>query len=405
MMRNLLFFLPVFLLIISCTRQPEIAQWRGPNRDGHYPDKGLLKQWPADGPKLLWATDTVGDGYGSPVVTHDGLFITGAIDSTGYLYSFDLKGNLLWKVAYGPEWATNFPGSRSAPTVVDDLVYAVSGKGEMACLNRIDGSKVWSVNLFTDLHGKNTIFGYSEGLLVKDQMIYCAPGGADTNVVALDRFTGKMIWKCKGVSQLSAFCSPKIIQQGKHNILLTFSELSMLGIDADDGKLLFTHKQDTACNVLSNTPIFDNGFLYYVAGDGNRTVKLKLGDNGESIKEVWRCKPFDNIMGGVVQLDNRLIATGHRKQELMSLDMKKGMVTQSLKIGRGATIEADGMIYLYDEKGTVHLVDPTGDELKEVSTFKVTRGTKEHFSHPVIGNGVLYIRHGKSLMAYDIRKS
>jgi len=405
MMRNLLFFLPVFLLIISCTRQPEIAQWRGPNRDGHYPDKGLLKQWPADGPKLLWATDTVGDGYGSPVVTHDGLFITGAIDSTGYLYSFDLKGNLLWKVAYGPEWATNFPGSRSAPTVVDDLVYAVSGKGEMACLNRIDGSKVWSVNLFTDLHGKNTIFGYSEGLLVKDQMIYCAPGGADTNVVALDRFTGKMIWKCKGVSQLSAFCSPKIIQQGKHNILLTFSELSMLGIDADDGKLLFTHKQDTACNVLSNTPIFDNGFLYYVAGDGNRTVKLKLGDNGESIKEVWRCKPFDNIMGGVVQLDNRLIATGHRKQELMSLDMKKGMVTQSLKIGRGATIEADGMIYLYDEKGNVHLVDPTGDELKEVSTFKVTRGTKEHFSHPVIGNGVLYIRHGKSLMAYDIRKS
>jgi len=405
MMRNLLLFLPVLLLIISCASQPEIAQWRGPNRDGHYPDKGLLKQWPAEGPQLLWATDTVGDGYGSPVVTHDGLFITGAIDSTAYLYSFDLKGNLRWKVAYGPEWATNFPGSRSAPTVVDDLVYAVSGKGEMACLNRIDGSKVWSVNLFTDLHGKNTIFGYSEGLLVKDQMIYCAPGGADTNVVALDRFTGKMIWKCKGVSQLSAFCSPKIIQQGKHNILLTFSELSMLGIDADDGKLLFTHKQDTACNVLSNTPIFDNGFLYYVAGDGNRTVKLKLGDNGESIKEVWRCKPFDNIMGGVVQLDNRLIATGHRKQELMSLDMKKGMVTQSLKIGRGATIEADGMIYLYDEKGNVHLVDPTGDELKEVSTFKVTRGTKEHFSHPVIGNGVLYIRHGKSLMAYDIRKS
>jgi len=404
-MRRLIFALPLLVLIVSCTRQPEIAQWRGPNRDGHYPDKGLLKQWPAEGPKLIWATDTVGDGYGSPVVTHDGLFITGAIDSTGYLYSFDLKGNLRWKVAYGPEWATNFPGSRSAPTVVDDLVYAVSGKGEMACLNRIDGSKVWSVNLFTDLHGKNTIFGYSEGLLVKDQMIYCAPGGADTNVVALDRFTGKMIWNCKGVGQLSAFCSPKIIQQGKHNILLTFSELSMLGIDANDGKLLFTHKQDTLGNVHSNAPIFDKGYLYYVAGDGNRTVKLKLAEDGESIKEVWRCKPFDNIMGGVVQLGNQLIATGHRKQELMSLDMQKGIVTQSLKIGRGATIEADGMVYLYDEKGNVHLVDPTGDELKEVSTFKVTRGTKEHFSHPVIGNGVLYIRHGKSLMAYDIRKS
>lgn len=364
-----------------------------------------MKQWPAEGLRLLWASDSVGDGYGSPVITKDALFITGAIDSTAYLYSFGLKGNLRWKVSYGPEWATNFPGSRSAPTVVDDLVYVVSGKGEMACINRKDGSKVWSGNLFTDLHGKNTIFGYSEGLLVKDQMIYCTPGGADTNVVALNRFTGKMIWKSKGVGQVSAFCSPRIIQRGKHNILLTFSELSMLGIDADDGKLLFSHKQDTLSNVHSNAPIFDKGFLYYVAGDGNRTVKLKLADDGESIKEVWRNKPFDNIMGGVVQLDNRLIATGHRKQELMSLDMGSGKVTQQLKIGRGATIYADGMIYLYDEKGNFHLVDPAGGGLKEVSTFKVTRGTKEHFSHPVIGNGVLYIRHGKSLMAYDIKNS
>ena len=404
-MRPLLLLLPILLLIVSCSRQPEIAQWRGPNRDGHYPDKNLLKQWSAEGPKLLWASDSVGDGYGSPVITKDALFITGAIDSTGYLYSFDLKGNRRWKVAYGPEWATNFPGSRSAPTVVDDLIYVVSGKGEMACINREDGSKVWSVNLFTDLHGKNTIFGYSEGLLVKDPMIYCTPGGADTNVVALNRFTGKMIWKSKGVGQISAFCSPRIIQRGKHNILLTFSELSMLGIDADNGKLLFSHKQDTLGNVHSNAPIFDKGFLYYVAGDGNRTVKLKLADDGESITEVWRNKPFDNIMGGVVQLDNRLIATGHRKQELMSLDMESGKVTHQLKIGRGATIYADGMIYLYDEKGNFHLVDPAGGGLKEVSTFKVTRGTKEHFSHPVIGNGVLYIRHGKSLMAYDIKNS
>ncbi len=110
-------------------------------------------------------------------------------------------------------------------------------------------------------------------------------------------------------------------------------------------------------------------------------------------------------MGGVVQVGNQIIATGHRKQELMSLDMESGKVTSELKIGRGATIYADGMIYLYDEKGNVHLVNPNGSELKEVSTFKVTRGTKEHFSHPVIGNGVLYICHGKSLMAYDLKQA
>ena len=178
----------------------------------------------------------------------------------------------------------------------------------------------------------------------------------------------------------------------------------MLGIDADNGKLLFSHKQDTMGNVHSNAPIYDNGYLYYVAGDGNRAVKLKLSEDGESITEVWRCKSFDNIMGGVVQVDNRLIATGHRKQELMSLNMESGLVTQQLKIGRGATIFADGMIYLYDERGIVHLVDPNGTELKEVSNFKISKGTKEYFSHPVIANSTLYIRHGKSLLAYDIRQ-
>jgi len=397
--------LPVLFLIVACSTQPEVAQWRGPNRDGRYPGSGLLKQWPKDGPQLLWASDQVGDGYGSPVVTHDAVFVTGAIDSTAWLFSFDLKGSLRWKAAYGPEWTQGFPGSRSAPTVVDNLVYVSSGKGDLVCLDRKDGRKIWSVNLFSDLHGKNTMFGYSEGLIVKDQMIYCSPGGADTNVVALDRFSGKLIWKCKGMGQLSAFCSPRIIQHGKHNILLTFSELSMLGIDADNGKLLFTHKQDTAGNVHSNAPIYQDAYLWYVAGDGNRTVKLKLAADGESISEVWRCLPFDNIMGGVVQVDNHLIATGHRRLELMSLDMESGQVTRQLKIGRGATIYADGMIYLYDEKGNMHLIDPNGGDLKEVSSFKINRGTREHFAHPVIGNGALFMRHGKSLMAYNIKQS
>ncbi len=404
-MRLFIFIFPALLLFISCSSQPEIAQWRGPNRDGSYPATGLLKAWPKDGPQLLWSSDKIGDGYGSPVVTHNALFVTGSIDSTAYLFSFDLKGNLNWKVPYGPEWEQGFPGSRSAPTVVDNLVYVSTGKGEIACLKRDNGEKIWSVNLFTTLHGKNTIFGYSEGLLVKDQMVYCTPGGADTNVVALNRYTGKLIWNCKGVGQLSAFCSPKLLQYGKHNILLTFSELAMLGIDADNGKLLFTHKQDTIGNVHSNAPIYQNGYLWYVAGDGNRTVKLKLSEDGEKISEVWRSRPFDNIMGGVIQIGNRLIATGHRRLEMMSLDMESGRITQQLKIGRGSTIYADGMVYLYDEKGNIHLVDPAAEGLKEISTFKITQGTKEHFAHPVIGNGTLYIRHGKSLMAYNIRQT
>jgi hypothetical protein len=61
------------------------------------------------------------------------------------------------------------------------------------------------------------------------------------------------------------------------------------------------------------------------------------------------------------------------------------------------------MLYLYNEKGQVGLVRPDGPKMELVSSFKLTRGTKAHFSHPVINKGILYIRHGKSLMAFDVR--
>ena len=180
--------------------------------------------------------------------------------------------------------------------------------------------------------------------------------------------------------------------------------MAFLGLDGKTGELLFTHKMDTAGNLHGNIPVLDGNELIYTEGDGNRTVKLKLADDDSSVSEVWRNRSFDNIMGGVVRLGDKIYGTAHRQMYLKCLDMHTGQVTDSIKMFRGSTIAADDMLYVYTEKGVVNLVNPKPEGMQLVSSFKVTKGSKEFFTHPVIHDGVLYLRHGEALMAYSIRK-
>jgi outer membrane protein assembly factor BamB len=403
-MKNLLIILSA-LLLVGCTKKAEpMSEWRGPNRSGVYNETGLLKQWPAEGPKLIWAIDSTGRGYGSPVVAASQIFISGEIDSTIYLYAYNLEGKLLWKSAYGQEWVKNFPGSRSTPTVVGDLIYVCSGKGDIACIEKKSGKIKWSLNMVTDLKGIINMFGYAGSLLVNGDLVYCQPGGIDNNVVALNRFTGKVTWTQKAVGQLEAYHSPIVIKRGNRDLLLTFSEDCFLGLDGQTGQLLWTQPQDTAGNLHGNVPVLEGNDLIYTEGDGNKTVKLKLSGDGSAISEVWRNPWFDNIMGGVVKIGNKIYGTAHRQMYLKCLDMNSGRVTDSIKMFRGSTIAADGMLYIYTEKGDVNLVNPKPEGMEIASTFKVTKGSKEFFTHPVIHNGILYLRHGEALMAYSIRK-
>ncbi len=404
-MKYFLIILSAVLFLSFTKKNEQVSQWRGPNRSGVYPDKGLLTQWPAEGPKLLWAVDSTGHGFGSPVIADDQLFINGETDSISYLYAYNLDGKLLWKTAFGQEWVKNYPGSRSTPTVVGNLVYVSSGKGEIACLDKKSGSIKWSLNMVSDLKGTINMFGYAESLLVNGDLVYCQPGGPENNVVALNRFTGKTVWAQKAVGQVEAYNSPIVIKRGNRDLLLTFSEDCFLGLDGQTGQLLWTQPQDTAGNLHGNIPVVDGNDLIYTEGDGNHTVKLKLSDDGSSISEVWRNPWFDNIMGGVVRIGDKIYGTAHRQMYLKCLDMNSGLVTDSLKMFRGSTISADGMLYVYTEKGEVNLVNPKPEGMQLVSSFKIIRGSKEFFTHPVIHNGVLYIRHGESLMAYDIRKN
>lgn len=392
----------------SCTEQKtKVSQWRGTERNGIYNETGLLKSWPETGPELLWSFEGLGNGYGSPVVSNGKVFVNGEIDSTAYLFCFDLKGNILWKSPYGKEYtgsgfSAGFPGGRSTPTIVENLAYVSSGTGKIACFETEKGVEKWSIDMVTDLKGLSNEFGYSESLIVEGDRVYCFPGGPESNVVALNRLTGEIVWTSKALADTVSFCSPTIIASKERKVLVTFSVSYIFGLDVSTGELLWSQKQDSIkYGVQGNTPIYENGFLYYI-GDGNGLVKLAVAEDGKSVSEVWRNPGMQNGTGGFVIVDNTIYATSSN-QKLLGIDKNTGVLSDSLRIGRACTIYADGHLYCYSDKTEMNLISLENGKIEKISSFKTKPGTKEALAHPAISDGILFVRHGNILLAYNIK--
>jgi outer membrane protein assembly factor BamB len=229
----------------------------------------------------------------------------------------------------------------------------------------------------------------------------------------MNRFTGKLIWSNKGFGERSGYNSPKLIEHGGKKIIVTFSAYHLMGLEIETGKLLWSHEQDNfpvdkrtlgSGDTHSNTVIYDNGAIYYAAGDGNCGVKLNLSKDGTKISQSWRNPGFDSFMGGIVKIGDYLYGCGTAKTDLRSINANSGDIADSLRIGSGAIISADNMLYYYNHKGELALLAYSQGKMQKVSSFRITKGTNQHFSHPVINKGILYQRHGGVLMAFDIRK-
>jgi outer membrane protein assembly factor BamB len=408
-------FLTISAIIISLVflaGKPEIHEWRGAGRTGVYPDKDLLKKWPETGPAEVLRIANIGNGFVSPVFTEDRFYISGEVDSMTVLFCFDLRGQKQWQTVLGREWMKTYPGSRSAPTIAGDLLYIGNGLGNLYCVKCADGKVVWSKDLALDFGAKPPYHGHSAAPLVDEEKVYWMPGGKEFNMVALNRFTGKLIWSNKGFGEVEGYNSPKLIELPSGKIVVTFSAYHMMGFDASGGKLLWSHEQDNFPpdkripgngDTHSNTVLYEDGAIYYAAGDGNCGVKLKLSADGSTITQEWRNKRFDSFMGGIVKLGNYLYGCGTAKPQLLSVNATTGLMADSLHVGTGAVIAADNMLYYYNQKGDMNLVSVNNGKMALISSFRITEGTLQHFSHPVINKGLLWQRHGNLLLAFDIR--
>lgn len=402
-MNQLFTILIVFVCLSITANSQEATQWRGTNSSGIYTVAKLAPQWPAEGPQVLWSYDSLGQGFSSPAFANNKIYINGMVSGQAVLFVLDLKGKELQQIKYGKEFDASYPGSRSTPTVCGDLIYLLTGHGNLTCLNLKTGKTVWQKDFIKGYGGSNITWGYTESILVDGDKLFCTPGGKTNNVMALNRLTGETIWACPGMGELSAYCTPLLIKLPARQLLVTHTTHHVLGIDASTGKLLWNFEHSNQWAVHPNTPIYQDGGLFVFSGWGQGGEKLAISADGSSVTKEWEIKSFDNRQGGAVLINGYLYGSGDNGRSWQCVDWKTGeQKYASIEMGKGVCIAANDKLIGYSEKGELFMAEANPAAFKIISKTKVTLGSEQHWAHPVIYNGILYVRHGNALIAYQI---
>jgi outer membrane protein assembly factor BamB len=391
----------------------QLYEWRGPGRTGIYNETGLLKSWPESGPKLLWETTGMGDGYSSVTVTDNTIYVTGRKDKSDILIALTLDGKKKWETIYGEAWTTNHTGSRCTPTVYNGNIFLVSGSGDIVCIGP-DGRVRWSKNHYKLYDSKPLMFGISESPLIVDNMVIASPGGKKASMVAFNINDGNVVWEAESMNQEPQYVNPKLIEYAGRKMIVTVMGNDIFAVDAKDGKILwkvdYTGINAATGRVMKNhaiTPTYRDGCILIADGYNWVSLKLKLSADGNSVEKVWENRNFDPQMGGVVLLGDNIYGTNHMSKPVnmwVCVDWNSGKTLWTSKwYNQGSIISADGMLYLFEEKsGHVALAKPDATKLNIVSEFQITKGEGPFWAHPVISKGRLYIRHGDVLMVYQI---
>lgn len=403
-----------FLIITSVAAHGQLNEWRGPGRSGIYNEKGLLDRWPANGPELLWEAAQMGDGYSSPTVTDDAIYVTGRKDDSDVLTALTLQGKKKWETVYGKAWVTNHTGSRCIPTYYNGKIFLVSGSGDLVCIGT-DGRIKWSKNHYSMFDGKPNQFGISESPLVVDNKVIASPGGKKASVAAFNIENGELAWKAEPVDQQPQYINPKLIEYAGKKMIVTVMGTYIFAVDAEDGKILwklnYAEANGATGDIRKNhaiTPVYRDGNILIANGYSWVALKLKLSPDGKNVEKVWENRNFDPQLGGVVLTGNKLFAANHQAQPAdfwICVDWNTGKTLWTQKwYARGSVISADNKLILFEERsGHVGLAVPDDSKLNVVSEFQVKKGDGPFWAHPVVKDGNLYIRHGDYLMVYRIK--
>ena len=398
----------------------EWGQWHGPRRDNLSVDTGLVTSWPDGGPSVVWSVEGIGKGFSTVSVAGGYIYIAGIVNKKeGVLSKIGLDGNVVWRKPYGAEWYRNYGSSRSTPTINDGCAYLMTGLGEVVCLDIETGEKKWAVNTFDKYGGKKPFFGVAESVFVDDTKVYCMAGGKNASVVALDKKNGQEVWTTKELSEKISYCSPIVIDHYGKKQLVTVLADSLVGIDIADGGVLWKCGKKSfynpdgdrrGSNCDTNTPIYKDGCVFVSTGYEQGCAKMRISKDSRTVTVVWRNFELDNHHGGIVLVDGKLYGAGwdgNTKGDWLCVDWESGetLYTHSWDRNKGSLTYADGMLYCYAEKtGNFALVKADPAKFDIVSWFTVKYGEDEHWAHPVVLDGRLYVRHGDVLKAYDVKK-
>jgi outer membrane protein assembly factor BamB len=376
--------------------------WRGPNRDGKSLDRGLLKEWPTDGPKLLWKTEVIGVGFSSVAVSGGKVYISGDQDGKLMLFAFSRDGQLLWKVEHGksrggPE------GSRATPVIDNRNLYLLNGHGLIGCFDANTGDLKWS-HTAKEFGGSPGGWGYAESVLIYKNKAVFKPGGENC-VVALDKTSGQTLWTSSGFEAGPEYSSCLLVTFEDVPMIVSGSNRGIFAVEAETGKILWSNDWSARNTANCPTPAYADGYVFWSNGYGKGGICLKLKKQGDKVtaEQAWTTKELTCHHGGYIIHQGHIYGNHEGGWACLELATGKRQWFERA-VGKGSLCFADAMLYLFSETGGLAglaTCSPEGLELK--GRVKVA-GKGPSWAHPVVSGGRLYLRYDTNLYCFDVKR-
>ena len=403
-------------------KKPDVArkpgfwpQWRGPNRDNVSTESGLLKEWPEDGPPLLWQAEGLGEGIASVAIAGGRVVTLGYRDEQEFVTAVSAEtGEQLWMKSIGPAVKESplmrWLGQRT-PTLDGDRVYALRSDGDLVCLHVDDGRELWRKSYRNEFGKIRRYWGICDYPLVDGDKLICTPGGTKATIVALDKYRGGVIWKTKvGENELRNYAAMVATEGGGIRQYITYLKKRLVGVAAEDGRVLWQYEGGRHSTAHSVSPIARGDSILAYGGYGGGRVMLKLAAEGDGVelKEVYsHGGSLDAFQDSTLWIGDQVHALAARNVLIRfdALDGKKHTLYKRLGRGSMSMTYADGRLFLRDSTGTMRLIEPTKDDYVEKGQFTIP----DHESaigatNPVVAGGRLWLRDDNRLFCYDVRQ-
>jgi len=359
----------VGLCVFICVNTASAADWpqfRGPNRDGKSPETGLLKKWPTDGPELLRTISGFGDGFATPVIANDRIYLSGKVGDELKLFCFEPSGSKIWETRHGAAFSesdaphTPYPGARGAPTIDGDMIYLLGGLGRLSAYRCSDGELIWSIDVVKSLAGRVPPWGYTESVFIDGDKLICTPGSETQGTfAALDKRTGQVIWQSEQITERAEYGSPIMIEFDGVRQVVTMSRAGLVAVSPEDGKFLWQHNRMAKKNMSEsntahgNSAAYSDGYVFEATSyqtRGGSAIRLQTNAAGLKSELAWESDKLNCEHGGYVILDSHIYM--NQGVGWSCLDLKTGEERWFGRgPGKGSIIYADGMLYCLGEKG------------------------------------------------------
>ena len=397
---------------VAYAQEDNWPQFLGVHRNGISSETGLIKKWPADGPKVVWRAKA-GVGMSGLAIDRGSLITMFQTSDEQFVLALNAEtGKELWQTPVAPAYENaQGDGPRATPTIDGDSVYVYTGEGVLAALNFKTGKLIWSHDVVTELNGKPSDYGMScSPLIVGDQVVVCA-GAPQATVVACEKKSGEIAWKAGDGP--AGYASPALLQVGKQQQIVAFVGNEVLGLEPGSGKVLwnYPYKTDFFCNTAS--PISVDGNVFVSAGENHGSTMLAISEAGgdHSVKEVWTSLGPRSVLrnewqtsilsdGFLYGMDN--VGSAGPNTHLTCVNAKTGeQVWIERRFGKGNLIAADGKLFISTMAGELVVVRVTPNVYEELGRKTVIGKTRQA---PALANGLLYLRDDKEIICLDVRK-